>query len=541
MEELERQLIALEMSAMPVSPSTHPGFLPAESGDSSIPPILDIPPSLDELKIKLLDKKWRMDNLYHIRDKSGTKVIFAMNTEQLVLFNGMHYLSIIPKARQLGMTTFFCIYYLDEVIFSNYKTAGIIAHKKDDGKKIFADKIKFAWDNMPEWVRSSIGEPTTDTAQELTFPHGSTIFVSTSTRGGTLNYLHVSEFGYICTHYPEKAEEIVTGAMNSVQAGQMISIESTAKGRGGYFHDFCLTAKRMEEEGRILSALDFKLFFFPWWSNPEYKLDDSDMVITEKWQAYFDDLKYKNNIVTTVSQQRWYIKKWEKNKDKMYNEYPSTFDECFKGSVDGAYYATQMTRVYEDKRIRNVPYDSTLPVQTWWDLGMNDTNVIIFTQAFGNEIRVIDYYENTGEGLAHYYKVCQDRGYVYEFHFVPHDAEVREMGTGVSRKETMQTLGFQNVRVGKKVAIVDGIEKVRGVMSRVYFDEKKTEILYVAMQNYRKEFDEETGVFKDKPMHDKYSHPADAMRLLGINWSENDMMAGNNSGGNSDSTQSFFG
>lgn len=529
-----------QLDSLLASADTDPSvtLLPAGEIDHREKSSIEDPDSIEFLKEKMMDKRWRMDNLYFILDKEGSKVLFRMNAEQIFLFDNMHFLAIIPKARQLGMTTFFCIYYLDEVLFSAYKTAGIIAHKKEDGKKIFANKIKFAWDNMPLWVKETIGEPTTDTAQELIFPHGSSIFVSTSTRGGTLNYLHISEFGYICTHYPEKAEEIVTGSMNSVQAGQMISIESTSKGKGGYFNQFCADAKRMQDEGRALSELDFKLFFFPWWTNPEYRLESSDSAITETFEKYFDDLEFKDGIKLDLAQKRWYMKKKEKNQDKMFNEYPSTFDECFKGSVDGAYYSTQMTRVYEDKRIRNVPWDSTMEVQTWWDLGMNDSNSIIFTQSYGNEIRVIDFYENSGEGFDHYYKVLKERGYNYEFHFLPHDVEVREMGTGVSRKESMQKLGFQNIRVGKKLGILEGIEKARGVFSRVYFDEVKTEPLYTALQNYRKEWDDEAGVFKDKPMHDKYSHAADAYRLLGINWREDAIATIDSRGGPAE--QSFF-
>ncbi len=489
---------------------------------------------------QLKDKRWRLENLYYIRNKQGERVLFKMNKEQLELFDTMHYLMIIPKARQLGMTTFFCIYYFDEILFSSYKTAGVIAHKREDAKKIFRDKIKFAWDNLPDWVRVTIGEPTTDTAQEMVFPHGSTIFVSTSTRGGTLNYLHVSEFGYICTHYPEKAEEIVTGAMNSVQAGQMVSIESTAKGRGGYFHTFCLTAKKLQEEGRELSELDFKLVFFPWWTNSEYRLDNSKAAITEVWKLYFDDLRHVHNILLDDGQKRWYITKWEQNKDKMFNEYPSTFEECFKGSVDGAYYSREMTGIYRDNRIRTVAYDSRLGVQTWWDLGMNDTNVIIFTQSFGNEVRIIDYYENHGEGLAHYVKVLKEKEYTYDYHFLPHDVEVRELGTGVSRKSTLEEMGINSIRVGKKAGINDGIEKVRGILSRCYFDEVKTEILYTALANYRKEYDDQAGVYKDKPLHDKYSHAADAMRLIGLNWEEDAMFGSDSSGGKESKEQNFF-
>lgn len=493
--------------------------------------------NIELLKEKLSDKRWRMDNLYFIRDANGDKVKFCMNEEQEQLFNEMHYQVIIPKARQLGITTFFCIYYLDEVLFSSYKVAGIIAHRREDSKKIFRDKIKFAWDNLPGWVRHSIGDPKTDTAQELSFPHDSMIFVSTSTRGGTINYLHISEFGYICTHAPEKAEEIVTGAINSVHAGQMVSIESTAKGRGGPFHEFCLRAKKLADEGTELSPLDMKLFFFPWWKKPQYALNGSKTVITDEWKKYFFELEYSYDIHLTDAQKRWYISKYEMNKDRMFNEYPSTFDECFKGSVDGAYYGREMTSVYKDQRIRAVPYDARLPVQTFWDLGMNDSNTIIFTQAYGNEVRIIDYYENHNEGLAHYVKHLKEKDYTYEYHFLPHDVEVRELGTGMSRRKVLEELGLYNVRVGKKAGVSDGIEKVRTLLSRCYFDVSKTEPLYTALANYRKEFDEELGVYKDKPLHNKYSHAADAMRLLASNWEE-DMVAV--SGSNESYEQNFF-
>lgn len=222
----------------------------------------------------------------------------------------------------------------------------------------------------------------------------------------------------------------------------------------------------------------------------------------------------------------------------MFNEYPSTFEECFKGSVDGAYYSREMTNIYRDNRIRRVPYDSRLGVQTWWDLGMNDTNVIIFTQSFGNEVRIIDYYENTGEGLSHYVKVLSDKEYNYDFHFLPHDVEVRELGTGVSRKVTLEGMGLTHVRVGKKGGINDGIEKVRGILSRCYFDEEKTEPLYTAIANYRKEWDDQAGVYKDKPLHDKYSHAADAMRLIGLNWEDDGLEDGSGTGESRE--QNFF-
>lgn len=476
------------------------------------------PSTLQDFKDKMSDPVWRLSNLYYIRDADGNKVKFTPNQEQLHLLYNLHYFNIIPKARQLGITTFFCILYFDQILFNEHKLAGIIAHTREHAKKIFKDKIKFAYDNLPDWLKATIGAPTTETTQEMTFANGSTIFVSTSARSGTVQYLHISEFGFTCQHYPDKAEEIVSGSINTVHAGQYISIESTAEGKEGYFYEMCMEAKKKHDSNATLSELEFKYFFFPWFGHPDYTLDGANFPITRDYDEYFNKLKVDNNITLSEGQKRWYIIKHKANKDKMYSQYPSTVEEAFNASIQGAYYSTQMTKVYEDKRIRNLPYDETLAVDTWWDLGMNDENVIIFTQSYGPEIRIIDVYHNSGEGLAHYVKTLKDRGYRYGYHTLPHDVEVRELGTGVSRKETLNTLGLNGIRVCKKVSVQDGIEKVRSLFSRMYFDEAKTESLYKSLPLYRKEWDDKLGTFKDKPRHDTNSHFADALRVLSLAW-----------------------
>ena len=166
---------------------------------------------------KIKDRKWRLNNLYYVKDEDGNMIKFEMRPIQEYLHDNLWFFNIIPKARQLGMTTFFCILYLDQALFNKNKTALIIAHRAEDMRKIFQNKIRFAWDNLHPWLKSIIGEAETDSANELRFPNGSSISVSMSSRSGTVNYLHISEFGYICQKYPEKAKEIVTGSINSVQ------------------------------------------------------------------------------------------------------------------------------------------------------------------------------------------------------------------------------------------------------------------------------------------------------------------------------------
>jgi hypothetical protein len=472
-----------------------------------------------ELLNNLADYKWRLRNLYFIKDKHGKKTLFKPNWAQEILLDNLWFFSIILKARQLGCTTFFCILFLDQVLFNENKTAGIIAHKEKDAKSFFQDKVKFAWDNLSDILKDTLGPPNTDSVGELSFPNGSKIFVSTSVRGGTLQFLHVSEFGKICATFPHKAKEIVTGSINAVEQGNFVTIESTAEGREGYFYDFCQEAQRAEIENRKLSPLEFKFFFFPWWKEATYSLKESDLVITAAEEDYFQSLLEKHNIILTDGQKRWYVNKRRTNADSTLQEFPSTPEEAFMVSIEGAYYTSQLAKVYADRRVRPVPYDSALPVETWWDLGVNDENVILFTQKFGNEIRFIDFYSNHGEGLAHYINVLNSRGYVYERHVFPHDIEVTELSTGISRRKSLLELGLKNVHtVERTKSVNDDIEGVRKLFSRFYFDEVKCAAVVDSLASYKKEWDDKLGVWKDRPRHDKNSHIADAMRLLVHGW-----------------------
>ncbi len=141
------------------------------------------------------DRRWRLDHLYHIRNSAGQKVLFKMNPVQEHLYENLWYRNVIPKARKLGISTFFSILNLDAILFSENKTAGIVAHRQEDMKKLFRNTILFAVENMHPWMQSYIGKPDIATANELTFKNGGNIFVSMTTRGNTPQFLHVSELG----------------------------------------------------------------------------------------------------------------------------------------------------------------------------------------------------------------------------------------------------------------------------------------------------------------------------------------------------------
>ncbi len=219
----------------------------------------------------LLDKRKRLQNLYYIIDKSGNQVPFTLNWAQNDLLDGIWFKMIVLKARQLGVTTFYAINYLDDCFWRDNLSAGIIAHRKEDAEDIFKKKVKYAYDHMPSWTKA-INSAKNDRAGELAFNNGSSYRVSTGFRSGTYQRLLVSEFGKICSTSPDVSKEIVTGSLNTVSSDQIVAIESTAEGRSGYFFDFCKNAQEIQESGRKLTPMDMKFFFFPWYGQEEYRL-----------------------------------------------------------------------------------------------------------------------------------------------------------------------------------------------------------------------------------------------------------------------------
>ncbi len=198
-------------------------------------------------------------------------MVFKLNWAQKILWEDLHECNIVLKARQLGITTFFCIYLLDQVLWNENVQAGVIAHTIKDASSIFKDKLKYAFDQLHPDIRK-LFRPVGDSAQELSFAHGSSIRVGTSLRSSTLQYLHISEFGKICCKYPERAAEIVSGSLNTVHMGQKIFIESTAEGKEGYYHDMWERAWNHHLSGKPYGPLDFKPFFFPWFKESSYSL-----------------------------------------------------------------------------------------------------------------------------------------------------------------------------------------------------------------------------------------------------------------------------
>lgn len=455
-----------------------------------------------------------MNNLYFIINKDGQKVRFKLNWAQEQLYKDRWYCNVILKARQLGISTFVCLLFLDRCLFNSNVSAGIIAHTREDAEQMFK-RIKYAYDNLSDGLRERIPAEVSS-ARELQFSNKSTLRVGTSMRSSTLQYLHISEYGKLCAHFPEKAREIRTGSLNTLSARQTIFVESTAEGREGDFYDLCKRAEALSESHKKLTPLDYRFHFYPWWRCPEYKLEDAQVTIPKEFEDYFDALREKD-IELTVDQKRWYYKKALEQKEDMKREFPSTPDEAFENAVDGSFYAKWLRDARFEGRVGSVPWDRQSRVSVAFDPGYLDSCALVFFQLIGQEIHIIDYYENSGEGLAHYIDVIRKKPYIYEHYFGPHDIESHAFSSGLSTKEVAAGLGIPFITLPTlKLRLEDGIEAVRGIFPRLWIDEKNCATLIKCIENYRKEYDVAYQIYKSRPVHDKWSHGADAFRYMAI-------------------------
>jgi len=462
-------------------------------------------------KEDLASESWRLNNLYYVKDQNGKKVKFRLNWAQKTLYSAMWYLNIVLKARQLGMTTFIQIFMLDRCLFNSNVNAGVIAHNRDDAQKFFKDKIKFAYDNLPEALKNKVSA-SNDSANELAFSNGSSIRVGTSMRSGTYQYLHISEFGKVCAKFPDKAEEVVTGALNTVHAGQFVFIESTAEGDYGRFYDLCQESMIQKD----LTKLDYKFFFFPWYEHPSYLLNE-EVSIPANDEAYFTGLEQDLDITLSDSQKAWYVKKKQTQKNKMKQEYPSTPSEAFEQISEYAVYGEQIGLVIAEERLTTLPVNPSIPVDVFFDIGKStktESTCAWFMQDNDPWFDFIDYYQNQLKPVGTYVKDIKSKGYNIGNWYLPHDADNQ-------RDYSMKTFKMRLIEAGvpegdiiivPRVDLVKtGIDMMKEKFPSCRFDEHKTKDGWKALKAYRYTWDERKAIMGE-PVHDWASHPSDSIR-----------------------------
>lgn len=214
-----------------------------------------------------------------------------------------------------------------------------------------------------------------------------------------------------------------------------------------------------------------------------------------------------------INEEREYIQDFGPNDGKA--RYRQEYLCDFEAAVSGSYYAHELQRAEDEGRIRRVMWEPSQPVTTAWDIGFRDSTTIWFVQQIRDEVRVLDYIENSGVAVQWYVNELRSRPYAYGEHLLPHDANVGQLTTGTSVKETLSSLGVQATIVPQQ-PVHDGINAARMLLPRCFFDEEKCARGLEVLRNYRREWDEKRKVFHDKPLHDWASHGADAFRYLAM-------------------------
>lgn len=197
------------------------------------------------------------------------------------------------------------------------------------------------------------------------------------------------------------------------------------------------------------------------------------------------------------------------------NKYSQEFECSFDSAIEGAYYGNIINDLLSKNHIREIPHEAVTSRWSAWDLGIGDSTTIWIAEVIGGEVRIMDYYENHGEALDHYVEWIKDNGYMDCTHILPHDVRVRELGTGKSRLEVLESAGM-NIEVCRQIGVEDGIQAVRRMLPNCYFNKKTTEYGLNCLRNYRRTYNEKLNVYQEKPLHDWTSHAADAFRYLAV-------------------------
>ena len=479
------------------------------------------------------DVMWRLGNLYSCREEgTGVSIPFVPRAEQEVLFRHLvekpgEPLYVI-KSRRLGISTAIDTFQADQAVFTSGFRGIIIDQTQDDATKKMVEIVRFAVDSLDkELLRRIVFSKRND--GELRLRHegegesdDSVIYATTGNRGGDCSMLHVSEWGPISATDPVRSREIRTGAFPAARRGRRV-VETTWY--GGKTGDLWELVKPIIDQDPNAEGV---IYFFPWWSDPQAVRIGG--MVTEEVEDYFRDLAGRLARSFSPEQKKWYAAKRMEQGMFVKREYPSTLEEALSVPMQGTIYGDLVDRMREEKRVAVFPSEKGFPAYTFWDLGMSDYGCVWLVQFVGRDILILDYVSRSGEPASFYAGWVRlkerEHGVVVRGNFLPHDANARNRGTGLTYVDDARDAGLDHIRVVPvNPDLWTGINALRSMLPRCYIHSvncTKTHedgILTIpsgldCLEYYHKKDENVGGILSERPVHDQYSHGADGLRTM---------------------------
>lgn len=490
------------------------------------------------------DHLWRICNIYMCLSPEGKAVHFVPSPEQRTVIWCIWVLGwqrvVIPKARQLGMSLVLCLMALDQQVFTDGFHCALIDKLPEDAAKKMDEKVKFAFLNLPSEITDGL-HVTVDNSKEFTFeslikPDGVTVTSSfqcgVTFRGGTVKWLHISEWGTIQndTRTREKSVEIKTGAVPAVERADdgVLVIETTWKGGlDGEIGPYVVEALNTPDDQK--GPKSWRILFFGWHTEPSYRQPHGH--IDAESAKYFRECEARG-LFLTHEQKLWYAEKRRTatNAKTVKEEYPTFVEECWEALVEGSIYGKYIEESRLAGRIIHFMVPKDYPVHTFWDVGHPLNTVTWLVQVTPQQIRMVDVLMEMDMTIQQRAAWLRERGWDYGNHYFPHDSDSDKDSMGLKPITIYrQVLGptCQVVPVCKSVW--DGIGLIRTNFPRIVWccdaTEKDDDISTPGarvkrgldyLKRYRAVRENSTGITKLAPIHDRYSHGASALAQLGL-------------------------
>lgn len=467
------------------------------------------------------DPLWRVANLYDILHPKRGVIPFRPNVEQVevlvALFVRRWQRILLPKARQLGMSTLLCVVGVDLAAFNDGWRGALIDKTMEDAKAKLKDKAWLAWDRLPEACRAGVnGTPFTE---KLVFSGGdteSTFSAAVSVRGGALNWAHISEWGEIQNKRREVSREIASGTIPAVElagdSGFLIVETTWSCGLDGELGALAKTAMDTPEEAK--GPTSWRIVFFSWIGRPEYEQDHG--YIDSESADYFAELE-RQGIALTKTQKLWYSEKRRQLGSRdMRSQYPSVLAECFETVPEGSIYGDWIERARSQGRIHDsIPVQSGRLVHTFWDLGHPANTVCWYVQPVGLIWNVIDCDIDLDITIGDRVARMLAKGYNLGWHFLPHDG-AQMSSDATDTKQRFEDAGMQNIlTIPRTTDVWAAIDATRSIFERFQFDAGRCKLALERLGRYYSVTHSSSGIAALRPVHDINSHAASAFTQIG--------------------------